>query len=118
MVRKLVTKKVVTCDFCSAEHGVYYKCMGCSKDLCHDCNAADESMTAAVYFCGSGDAQYCKDCMKNQEVRNSPLFRAYQKIASLKDELNGFHARFKVKQTEADNERERLYNEWRKNRDD
>lgn len=114
MVKKMVSVEVKSCDFCG-KGDCYCQCMSCGKDICYDCKKRQAlELPHSVYCIGSGDGEYCSQCAADPEVQRTPLFRSYQSIRSLRDELEGFQQRFEARRKVAEEECKEQYELWRK----
>lgn len=72
------TIEVEVCDFCKKlEAPADYKCTGCGRICCEDCDAL-RKYRHSIHFSGTYDGYYCADCEKRlTETKSDPLFNAY-----------------------------------------
>lgn len=107
-MRKKVTEEQNCCDFCG-KADCYEKCLGCGKDVCHDCQKKQGiEYRHGVYFSGSGDGFYCFPCDSVARQTKDPMHAAYLLIQRLRDELNGWSKDFRERQQAAEKALEKL----------
>jgi len=107
-MRKVIEKEVAFCDDCGNEADYVHTCIGCGKEYCYDCHDAHlTEFRCGVSFGGSGDGEFCKECIENPPTpKLRKLLKAYLKIRALKTErdavYNDFQARCKKAEAEVD----------------
>jgi len=96
IIKKL--SNVHICDFCDPESKTpvgYRHCQECNREACREHHNLITSFSHGVYFSGSGDAEYCDDCIEKLEKANDPRLAAFKKIQTLKLEAEEFQKTFK-----------------------
>jgi hypothetical protein len=97
------TKTVEThiCDHCRKNEAyVWDACMECGKDCCHTCKQSGAAVeySHAVYFQGSGDGHYCKECDEKLTAAGTNVrHRAYLTIKALREEYLAWGIDFKAR---------------------
>ncbi|KKN78864.1 hypothetical protein LCGC14_0346360 [marine sediment metagenome] len=105
-MKKAITKQVDFCDTCD-NGGLTYICLGCGKCACYDCKKKGEMIeySHAVHFSGSGDGNFCPDCVdKPPNEKIAILLAAYRKISSLRTEEKGWYDNFRTRCDKAEAE--------------
>jgi len=86
-MKKIIKKEVSFCDNCQHECSYMPKCAVCGVEYCYDCKKNRMvKYNAGVYFSGHGDIYYCNKCHDALMKGNDPVFHAYRKIESLRQE--------------------------------
>ncbi len=90
-MKKMIEKEMTFCDEC--EKGDYvYKCMGCGIEYCYDCRKLLlKEYQHEVYFTGSGDGYFCKDCDINPPAKVKKIHSLYKAVEMLKNEVSGYY---------------------------
>lgn len=98
-------KTISLCDECGVENSYMDSCLCCGKEMCFNCwKKRGKSYNHGVFFAGSGDGYYCNECDKKLTEKGSDKqHKAYRNIASLREEYQTWHLRFKERATEAEN---------------
>lgn len=102
MQKEMLCEKTF-CDVCNKQQDYCGKCLICKKDFCYDCQKSYTKLYyAGVHFSGSGDGIYCFECERKIRGTGNPLFLAYKKIESLRNEYEGFWSGFKKRTDDAE----------------
>jgi hypothetical protein len=85
-MNKVVAVKVkrYLCNGCSKKLSSGQPCMGCGKIYCMDCD--DKELTTfkhSLFFGGSDDGKFCKECLKNPPDKIVRLLEAYKEIKAI-----------------------------------
>lgn len=110
-MKKTVTKETIVCDSCGKDCGSWasYQCLGCRKHYCYECGQnAVVKYSHGVYFSGSGDGEYCKECDRKALANGDELHAAYLKIQSIREGMAATSKEWDSKREEAESNLKRI----------
>ena len=101
-MKKLVELEATFCDGCK-ERTYVSPCLRCGIEHCWKCcKSLGTEYRYLCYGSGSGDGYYCRACDLILSQLNTPMHRAYRKIASLQQENELFYADWKQRCKDAE----------------
>lgn len=95
---KTVTR--AACDLCGNDETCFLVCQGCGIDICYTCEKSVCLLFKRDIYCSTVFA-YCPSCSKSDDIRLTPLFKAFQAIGALKLERENFYKDFEKRAAQA-----------------
>ena len=107
-MKKIITSEVECCDFCPHECSSY-QCRLCKRWACWQCSSKiGRKYESHLHFSTSKDGFYCLDCNAQLILSPTPLFRAYRRLESLKNEYKVWLVEIKERADKVEEEIDRL----------
>jgi hypothetical protein len=101
-VKKAITEEREICDLCDRNNTAWLHCLSCKKAICYDCRneGLAKEYPRAVYFGGSNDGLYCRDCDTRLITEGTDkLHRAYRRVEALRAESKAWNEDFQRRHT-------------------
>jgi hypothetical protein len=102
-MKKTKTIEIECCDICKGE-SLIQTCNSCGTMLCWDHREEYGVVYShAVYFSGSGDGFYCKECdSKLLKSGKDKKHNAYRAVGALRTELKTWNSNFDLRKSKAE----------------
>jgi len=102
-MKKTIPQEVTFCDCCSEQITYPHTCDHCGKEYCYHCSKEKTiTLNHAVYFEGTGDGCYCKECGDILIGKKDPRIMAFLKIRDLRVERDMWNVDFERRRKDAE----------------